>query len=187
MQPLLETERLVLRPFDVADAPRVQVLAGDFAIADTTLNVPHPYKDGMAEAWISTHADRYESGKDVTFAITLKGEGTLIGAIGLALERRFERAELGYWIGVPFWRQGYCTEAGRVVVDFGFSVLGLHKICAHHLTRNPASGRVMQKIGMTREGTFRDHMIKWDLFEDIDAYGVLSPHPSVAAGVRAIS
>ena len=61
------------------------------------------------------------------------------------------RAELGYWIGVPWWNRGYATEAGRALLDFGFGTLGLHRIMAHHMMRNPASGRVMQKLGMTRD------------------------------------
>lgn len=162
----------------MADAPQVQLLVGEFAVADTTLNIPHPYEDGMAESWISAHAENYESGKIATFAITLKEDGTLIGAIGLVISPRFQRAELGYWMGTPYWNQGFCTEAARAIVDFGFSVLKLHKICAHHLTRNPASGRVMQKIGMSREGTLREHTIKWGRFEDLDAYGLISPHPT---------
>jgi ribosomal-protein-alanine N-acetyltransferase len=174
MQPTLETDRLVLRPFTASDAERVQVLAGEYAIADTTLNIPHPYEEGMAEAWISTHAAKYAAEELAAFAVTLKDGGTLIGAVGLEIDRRFQRGELGYWIGVPYWNQGFCTEASKAVVDFGFFALGLHKICAHHLTRNPASGRVMQKVGMTREGTLREHVIKWGRHEDVDLHGMIS-------------
>jgi ribosomal-protein-alanine N-acetyltransferase len=175
MQPPLFTSRLTLRPFTLADARAVQRLAGDFAIADTTLNISHPYEDGAAEAWISTHAAGYAAGESVMFAITLKEEGTLIGAIGLTITPRFRRGELGYWIGVPFWNRGFCTEAAQAVIDFGFSALKLHKICAHHFTRNPNSGRVMLKLGMAKEGLLRQHTFKWDRFEDIAAYGILSP------------
>lgn len=172
-QLVLETERLILRPFTLADAPDVQRLAGDRAVASTTLNIPHPYEDGMAEAWIRTHPEQFARDETVTFAITRR-DGTLIGAIGLTINARFRRAELGYWIGVPYWGQGYCTEAARAVRDYGFETLGLHRIHATHLTRNPASGRVMVKIGMQHEGHLREHVEKWGVFEDLEFYGILA-------------
>ena len=141
-RPTLETSRLTLRPFDLADAADVQRLAGAKEVASTTLTVPHPYEDGMAEAWIGAHQETFEKGKDVTFAITLEKNGALIGAISLnSINREHQRAEIGYWIGVPYWNRGYCTEAARAVVRYGFEVLALERIYAHHFRRNPASGR----------------------------------------------
>jgi ribosomal-protein-alanine N-acetyltransferase len=171
--PTLTTARLVLRPFMVADAPDVQRLAGEREVASTTLNIPHPYEAGMAEQWINTRHEVYARGEGISFAIVRRADHVLIGAIGLRLEQPHARAELGYWIGVPFWRQGYCTEAARAVVRYGFEVLGLHRIYAAHLTRNPASGRVLQKLGMTYEGCARQHVQKWDVFEDVAMYGIL--------------
>ena len=172
-QPILETTRLVLRPFALSDAPEVQRFCGDFAVADTTLNIPHPYPDGAAAEFIATHPANYEKGEGVVFALTLKNDQCLIGAMGLDINKRFRRAEIGYWIGKPFWNQGYATEAGRAVVDFAFTQLGLHKIVGTYLTRNPASGRVMQKIGLTQEGLLRSHVIKWDCLEDIVTCGIV--------------
>ena len=148
----LETGRLLLRPFALTDAGDVQRLAGSMAIADTTLNIPHPYEDGMAEAWISTHQPGFDAGELAAFAITLKTSDELIGAISLKIDREMQAADMGYWVGEPFWGAGYCTEAARRVVEFGFNELNLRRIHAMHLARNPASGRVLQKIGMTREG-----------------------------------
>lgn len=141
----IETARLLLRPFEMSDAPDVQRLAGDIAIADTTLTVPHPYLDGMAEQWIATHAPKFEAGELVNFAIVERQHGELVGAIGLTLETAFDRAELGYWVGRPYWGLGYCTEAAASVVRYGFKRLGLNRIHARYVQRNPASGRVMQK------------------------------------------
>ncbi len=171
--PDLPTERLLLRPFTPADASRVQRLAGERAIAEYTLNIPHPYGDGMAEEWIASHPGNYAAGRNATFAVTLAAERLLIGAIGLQFAEPHQRAELGYWIGVPWWGQGYCTEAARAVLRYGFLDRGLHKIEATHVSRNPASGRVMQKIGMRQEGTLREHVLKWDRFEDLVLYGIL--------------
>jgi ribosomal-protein-alanine N-acetyltransferase len=173
MRPTIETKRLLLRPFELSDAKDVQRLAGDRAIADTTLNIPHPYEDGMAEEWISTHQPKFEAGELSNFAIVLRTSGQLIGSIGLRIVPRFERAELGYWIGRQYWRNGYCTEAGRAILQYGFSVLRLNRIHASHLTRNPASGRVIQKLGMLHEGCARQHAKRWDRFEDLELYGII--------------
>jgi RimJ/RimL family protein N-acetyltransferase len=172
-RPMLETQRLLLRPFELTDARAVQRRAGEYAIADMTLNIPHPYEDGMAEQWIATHQPKFEAGELANFAIILRETGELLGAIGLTINRRFDRAELGYWIGVPYWGCGYCTEAGHAVLEYGFTELDLNRIYATHLSRNPASGRVMQKLGMTREGLRRQHMKKWDRYEDLVEYGLV--------------
>ena len=84
-RPTLETTRLTLRPFTVADASDVQRLAGEREIASTTLNIPHPYEEGRAEQWIATHQERHEKGEQVNFAIILRADQALIGAIGLQL------------------------------------------------------------------------------------------------------
>lgn len=172
-RPTIATERLLLRPFAPDDAADVQRLAGEHAIADTTLNVPHPYEDGMAEEWIATHDDGFAAGKQLVFATTQRDDGALVGAISLILEPRFESGELGYWVGRPFWNRGYCTEAAIAVLDFGFTTLGLNRIAAKFLARNPASGRVMEKAGMVREGLARQAAKKWDRYEDLVLYGAL--------------
>jgi ribosomal-protein-alanine N-acetyltransferase len=171
-QPTLRTQRLVLRAFVLEDAPAVQRLAGAHEVADTTQNVPHPYLDGMAEAWIATHRDAWEQQERVTFAITSEVDG-LVGAIGLHLKLAHRRAELGYWIGRPFWNHGYATEAVRAVTKYGFEDLKLNRIHASHLTRNPASGRVLAKAGMEFEGIRRQHVVKWDRPEDLADYAIL--------------
>lgn len=179
-QPTLRTERLLLRPFHGEDAAVVQRLAGARDIADTTLTIPHPYLDGMAEEWIGTHGDAWDRQERATFAITSEGDG-VIGAIGLHLTLAHRRAELGYWVGRPFWNRGFATEAARAVIAFGFEALGLNRIHASHLARNPASGRVLVKAGMRFEGTLRQHVIKWDRAEDLAEYAILRAHhqPSV--------
>ena len=184
---ILETERLLLRPFNLDDAATVQRLAGRHEIADTTDNVPHPYEDGMAEEWIATHAEERESGTGYPFAITLKApteqysisesgttpkNDTIVGAISLFVTQEHNRAEIGYWVGVPYWNRGFCTEAAQRVLDFGFVDLRFNKICAHHLTRNPASGRVLQKVGMRHEGSFSQYVYKANVYEDVEFYGV---------------
>src|SRR5258706_3673221 len=120
-RPPLEPERLILRPFELDDVPRVALLAGDRDVAKTTLALGHPYEISSAENWIATHPETFEKGKQVVFAVTLKNNHELIGAMGLALNLDQELAELGYWIGKPYWSRGYCTEAARAVLRLAVS------------------------------------------------------------------
>lgn len=173
MQPTLSTKRLILRPFELTDGEDVRRLAGDRAIADTTLQIPHPYEAGMAEEWILTREPRFEAGEEVVFAVVLRESGELIGAMGLVIEGKFQKAELGYWIGRPYWGNGYCTEAGQAILHYGFQALNLNRIHAYHFKRNPASGRVMQKLGLKHEGSAPEHVMKWGVFEDVEIYGIL--------------
>lgn len=183
----LYTPRLCLRPFVLTDAPRVRELAGDARIAATTASIPHPYPDGAAEQWIATLETFTGTPRDSIFAITLAGTrtpgrehdpadtGHLIGCIGLHQPRypQHERAELGYWIGVAYWNRGFATEAGRAVLSYAFSKLNLHRVTSSHFAGNPASGRVLQKLGMTREGLLRKHFNKDGVFHDVAAYAIL--------------
>jgi len=174
LQPFIETERLRLRPFELTDAAGVQRLAGAREIADTTLLIPHPYPDGAAETWISTHAGAFEKGESASFAITLRKSGELCGAIGLGIQSLHCRAELGYWMGLPYWGKGFCTEAASGVLRFGFATLKLNRIFACHFKRNPASGRVLVKIGMRYEGASPQHVLKNGQFEDVELFGMVA-------------
>jgi len=158
----MKTARLTLRPLTLDDAPAVQRLAGAYEVALNTALIPHPYPDGAAEEWIARNDPH-------TFAVD---DGQLVGAIGLMMKGD-DIAELGYWIGVPFWNRGYASEAAREIVRYGFEECGLHRVYAGHYARNPASGRVMQKAGMTFEGTLRHHAKKWGQYLDVSFYGIL--------------
>jgi [ribosomal protein S5]-alanine N-acetyltransferase len=172
-QPTLTTGRLVLRPFQMADAQPVQQLAGAVEVADTTLNIPHPYPDGAAEQWIAVLGEGFARGASATWAITLRDGGELVGAVGLVIRREHLHAELGYWIGMPYWGRGYATEAARAVLRYAFRGMELARVYASHFTRNPASGAVLRRIGMRHEGTFRQHYRKWGRMEDVDLYAML--------------
>lgn len=142
-------------------------------MAEMTLNIPYPYLDGMAETWMDSHQQDFELGRSVVFALVNRSSHQLVGTVGLMIEKRFHRAELGYWVGKPFWGQGYATEASFAVIHYGFKEVGLNRIFATHMTRNPASGRVMEKLGMQYEGTLKQHALKWDTYVDLAAYGIL--------------
>lgn len=183
-QPSLTTERLLLRPLTLADAPEVQRLAGAREIAATTAAIPHPYPDGAAEAWIETHAGRFDRGEAAVFAVTRRAHGAMLGVVGLEINAEMQRAELGYWIGKPYWNQGYCSEAAAAVVRFALFDLGLQRVFACHFSGNPASGRVMQKVGMRHEGTLRRHTLKWGEVHDLEMYGLLAGEPISGSDAR---
>ena len=171
--PRLSTERLVLRPFTLADGPVVELLAGAHEVADTTLAMPHPYPVGGGAAWIATHGDNWSNNNVLALAICERQSQDLLGAISLHVEAMHRHGEIGYWIATKYWGNGYATEASRAMVDYGFTELRLHRIQARHFLRNPASGRVLQKIGMKLEGTHRDMYIRWERFESVDVYAIL--------------
>ena len=185
--PTLYTPRLCLRPLTLADAKRLQHLASDRRVASTTLMIPHPYPDGAAEAFIETLPALAWEGKSFEFGITLAGTrtpgrendasdtGHLIGCVGLHAhgDPVHARAKIGYWIGVPYWNKGFATEAANAVLGFGFTRRGFNRIAAEHYVHNPASGRVMEKLGMTREGVLRQYDWKWDHFVDVVSYCIL--------------
>lgn len=168
----LETPRLLLRPFRTDDAADIVRLAGDRDIAATTRMVPHPYELPMAQAWLASQPAAQQRGEQLNFAITLAATGELVGAIGLVLNAVDHHGELGYWVGKPYWDNGYATEAAKALVDHAFGVLHLHRIFAHHFSRNAASGRVMQKLGMKCEGYMREHRLKFGSYEDLVIYGM---------------
>lgn len=172
--PVLETGRLRLRGLVPADAPAIAALAGDPAVAATTLRVPHPYPPETALRFIEGQRQLFETGQGVAYAVEEKAEGCLCGCVGLGRDEEHHHAELGYWIGVRWWGRGYATEAARLVIAWGFAHLRLHRITARHFASNPASGRVLEKLGMRREGLLREHYFKEGRgFEDAVLYGLL--------------
>lgn len=170
--PTLTTPRLVLRPFAPEDAAAVHAHLQDIEMARTTATVPHPYLEGAAEAWIASLAEKHAEGQ-TTLAITLREGGTLVGSMSLQTERAHRRGELGYWVGRAHWGRGYATEAADALMRWGFRALGLHRVHAAHMSRNPASGAVLRKLGMRHEGTLRGHLLKWQMMEDLEVWGVL--------------
>jgi ribosomal-protein-alanine N-acetyltransferase len=172
--PTLRTGRLVLGAFDLDDAPELQRLAGAREIADTTVSIPHPYELDHAVAWIGQQRREAVRGRATTFAIRLLSKGTLIGSAGLRdIDPEHLQAELGFWIGREWWGKGFAREAAAAVIHFGFESLGLNRICAHHMVRNPAAGRVLEAAGMQPEGVLRQRVRKWGMYEDVVLYSIL--------------
>lgn len=168
----LHTERLLMRAPQMEDAPAIQRLVSVPEIARTTLNIPHPYPDDGAIEWLTRSQDNISRGV-YSFAITLKSDGTYLGTMGLHVNDQHQHAEVGYWIGVPYWGNGYATEALIRLIQFGFKIVGLQRIYAEYFGDNPASRRVMEKAGMTYEGLMRQHILKWDEYKDLGICGIV--------------
>ena len=142
----IRTPRLLLRPPALADAARISLLAGDYDVASMTGTLPHPYSEQMAAEWIESAAAGEEG---VVFAI--ERSGALVGCTGY---RAFgsDHAELGYWIGKPYWGMGYASEAVAALIGHAFEVDGFDYLVAGHFTDNPASERVIRKLGFVAFG-----------------------------------
>lgn len=172
-QPRIFTERLMLRSLELEDASPIAALAGAREIAATTLRIPHPYDQSMAEQWITGLEQQRIEGRSACFAVCVQEGRQLIGCIGLELERDQGRAELGYWIGHSYWGRGYATEAAAAVLEFAFDMLHLRRVFASHFAENEASGRVLAKIGMKHEGRLREHIEKWGEYHDSVVWGIV--------------
>jgi RimJ/RimL family protein N-acetyltransferase len=165
---------LWLRPFQLSDCERLATIINDREIAANTCTIEYPYPEGAAEKWIGSQPQLWLEGKASVFAICHRETKELMGAIGLQIDPDHQQGVLGYWIAAAYRKQGFATEAARLIVEFGFDNLALHKIYASFYARNPASGKVMEKIGMKQEGYFRGHYRKWGVFEDIVYFGILA-------------
>jgi RimJ/RimL family protein N-acetyltransferase len=171
--PVLHTARLVLRELCHADAPAVAARAGDRLVARYLIAVPTPYPVSLARRWIVGRLAWWPA-RGVTLAIARRDRpDELLGSASLRRFNRDRRAELGYWLGAEDWHKGYATEAAASIIEFGFRELGLERIYAQVLEGNAASCRVLEKLGMTPEGTRRRHVRKGRRLHDVSMYGLL--------------
>jgi RimJ/RimL family protein N-acetyltransferase len=167
----LQTQRLLLRSYEEADVPKLIPLLNAKEVVITTLRIPHPYTEQDAREFVKGSE---EQEPQTRFGIFDAKTGEFYGGAGLIPEPQHSRAELGYWIGHPYWGRGYATEAAREVVRYGFEELKIHRIFAGVFEGNATSARVLEKIGFQYEGTLRKHYFKWGKFLDNLSYGMLA-------------
>jgi RimJ/RimL family protein N-acetyltransferase len=176
--PVLRTARLVLSAFTPADVSQLVPLANHREIAATTLAIPHPYTEDDARRFLALVELEHRNGSALTLAIRLAAGQPLVGAIGLKdIDDVHAQAELGYWVGVEWWGRGIATEAARAVLAYAFDCRGLNRVAAHYMVRNPASGVVLERVGMRREGVLRQRVLKEGRFEDVVLYAILRSDP----------
>jgi RimJ/RimL family protein N-acetyltransferase len=143
--PVLETERLTLRAPSRGDAKTIAALANDRRIAANTARIPHPYSAADAEEFVASVNRR----DGETCFVMMLGD-RLIGACGL--DPQEDGPELGYWLGAPYWDQGFATEAARALIDYAFGELEHETLRAGARVSNPASRRVLEKCAFQWTG-----------------------------------
>ncbi len=170
--PKIETSRLFLTELRANDIPQIVEYASNEKMAAFTLNLPSPYSEEDAIFWVNLANQGFKNGTNYIFGIRLKSNGHFIGGIGLTVEKRFNRAEVGYWIAEPFWNKGFATEATKAIIKYAFKELASNKITSHYLVGNPASGKVMGNSGMCKEGELKEHVSRDSNYHDVVVYGI---------------
>jgi RimJ/RimL family protein N-acetyltransferase len=151
---VIETARLRLRCLRDDESAMLVSLVGDWEVARWLAAVPHPYGEADARAWIGLVRHDHAIGRPQRFAIALKESDRLIGGVGLdgSPGDGSNEPALGYWLGQPYWRNGYAREAVAAVIDYGFRSLGLATIRAYTDPGNTASQQVLLGCGLKYVG-----------------------------------
>jgi RimJ/RimL family protein N-acetyltransferase len=152
---ILKTKRLILRPITPEDATSITENVNNLNVSRWLLVVPYPYKKKDAIFWIknSQKKAKEKPRKDYSFGIELQKEDKIIGGIGLhKVDRYHGKADLGYWLGQKYWRNGYGSEALETLLDLAFNKLKLRKLEAGVFVSNPSSGKLLEKYGFKKEG-----------------------------------
>ena len=171
--PDLETEDLILRKPRIRDAKDIYSYASDPEVARYVLWEPHRSVSETA-SFIRDLRARIRAGCPSSWAVVLRETGTVIGTVGFVwYSAENNAAELGYSFSREYWNHGYATQALRAVIDAVFSSLPLNRLEAQHDVRNPASGRVMQKCGLTQEGILRGRILNKGEYVDTALYSIL--------------
>lgn len=164
----LNGERILLRPMTLEDAEDMYEYASD----DETVRFVFDKHENLeaTKKNIANHFMKEPLGK---YAIELKETGKMMGTIDLRLKKGENSAEIGYTLNKKFWGNGYITEAGKLILTLGFEKLSLERIFACYDVGNPASGKVMERLGMTYEGTLRKNRIHKERYIDDVYYAIL--------------
>ncbi len=168
----LESEKVLMRPLESRDISAILGLAAAPEIAANTF-VPHPYTQEDASEFVRLGRERWRKGEAYVFGIIEKSSQAFAGCMGIHPIAEHNRAEVGYWIGVPYWGRGLATSALRLLLQFGFEELKLNRVEAGHFDYNPASGRVMEKAGMRLEGRRRGYIMHREQPKDALWYAIL--------------
>ena len=171
----LETERLILRRFAVEDAGAMFRNWACDAQVTKFLTWPAHIGADISRWVLMDWTGRYEKPEYYQWAIELKAIGEPIGSISVVrMEEQVDECELGWCIGRPWWGQGIVAEAGAAVLRFLFEEVKANRVAARHAVENPNSGRVMQKLGMVKEGVLRQAGRSNQGLEDLVQYSMLA-------------
>lgn len=147
---VLTSDRLRLRGFTLSDVSELTRLADNKKIHETTARVPHPYTHTDATQWIESHQEQRSQNSGLNWAVTTKDSATLLGTCGLTIRAGSQAATLGYWIGVPYWRHGYGSEAALLVTSWALG-MGVKVLDATCVSNNPASIQILERCGFRRQ------------------------------------
>ena len=156
MERVIKTDRLVLRPITLEDAPAFSKLAGDFDIAKMTGSIPSPFPVLSAEVRTMMFEAAWRQHTEYSYAISIDG-GALMGELSLFKRKGESGFELGYWLGRPYWGHGYMTEACQALIETAENSLGLTHIKAGVFEDNPGSIRILEKLGFEGLGPEADY------------------------------
>ncbi len=167
------TERLLLRPYEEKDIPELTSLANDIRVAENLTRMPHPYGKEDAEFWVSYCRENIKQGRGVNLAIVRRQDNVLLGSVGL-------EGELGYWLGVEHWGQGYMKEAVKAFLHFSFVSLRITEIFGRAKTTNTASKRIFEHFGFHETGTTEATSVAYEGTQTAVTYS-LSAHEFMTA------
>ncbi len=171
--PELNTPRLRLRKLTMQDSADIFRYSCDVQVARHVLWDAHR-TIGDSRAYLRYMLRRYRQHDPASWGIEHRADGRIIGTIGFMwIQSDNSAAEVGYSLAREYWNQGLMTEALKAVIDYGFGRMNLNRIEAQHETANPASGAVMRKCGMQREGTLRERLYNKGRYVDVELYAIL--------------
>ncbi|MBD3257957.1 GNAT family N-acetyltransferase [candidate division GN15 bacterium] len=174
MLPTLRGERIRIRPFRRSDAEVWGALANDPDVARYLPRMPHPVPSDAPPNWVREAHRAARQDSAYKFAIELGGKPGMIGVISLTcLNHQDRNAEVGFWLGRQYWRNGYVTEALNLVLSFAFRDLNLHRVWALALGPNESSKRLLERAGFAREGVWREGCRMHNRWHDVCSYGIL--------------
>jgi [ribosomal protein S5]-alanine N-acetyltransferase len=177
--PELAGDRVVLRRPRLVDASDLERRISDAAVVRWTIRIPHPYPKGGARRFIRSAWNSWTRGRAYTFAILVDGEPCgIISLRNVSMEHAC--GELGFWLGRDQWGRGIMTEAVRLMLRFAFEDLGLYRVYASTFAANDASRRVLEKNGLSLEGTLREAIVRYGARQDFLQFGILRPEYEAA-------
>ncbi len=168
-------KRIILRPLRISDAKDIYFNIQEKRIAENTSLIPWPYRLKDAKNFLKKRQKSYRNKSHFTFGIELRDRKGVIGCISLdKVNFEHQNAEIGYWLGSKYWGRGIMTEAGKLILNFAFKKLKLHRIYGFSFGDNPASQIIFKNSGFKKEGFLRQAHWRFGRWRDDVCYGLLS-------------
>lgn len=172
---ILIGKRIILRPLKLSDAKDIYFNIQDKRIAENTSLIPWPYKLKDARNFVQKKQKSYQKKSNFAFGIELRSKKGVIGCISLdKVNFEHKNAEIGYWLGSRYWGQGITTEAGKLILNFAFKKIKLHRVYGFAFSDNPVSQIVFKNLGFKKEGFLRQTYWRFGRWRDDFQYGLLS-------------